>query len=383
MQRFGKTKMPGLTEQDLQQINETSTQWHYDILPLNKHVSIDNSMDLTQKWEQIKMAYDYNLRKAQNSKEQWDIRKVQLYWLHGMLKQVLLLDSTLQANERFNRQISQIIILPDGKSIAGFPYSPLFKSSSEDVTMQAIGQLLVCFDSKIDALGTLLKDINYKPRSTELTAQGRREINRAFKRLFTDLIENSPNTEMQKNHQRYILDIFSSHTRRKYEDNDTAFIISGERVELLGDDFRDQMTGYVVLWQNIDHFQVLMNYLANLHLAGQILSEQIQQSTIPGYILQSIIELIAIMTTNGACEEKAYDNLIWKACLLTKRTILPWHREGGYAIDAEVLITNMLQNIKRYAEIEINYGRTRGAEPPRPRTENYFDKRYFGKHYFK
>jgi hypothetical protein len=89
------------------------------------------------------------------------------------------------------------------------------------------------------------------------------------------------------------------------------------------------------------------------------------------------------MTRNQALPEESYDNLIWKACLLTERSrpMLPQNlrtriRPDGYSIDAEELVTQMIQTIKMYAERSVN---------------NNFGKRYsgfgkqlgFGKRYLK
>lgn len=380
---FGKNIIPDLTEDELFQIQDTSEKWFEDLILVNKHLSINNSLDIAGKWENIKMRFDDTLRSSQDTSEQWQIRNVQLYWLHGMFKQLLLLSSTIQANDLFRRPITQMVTAQGSAPTAIFPYSRFFLSSGEDSVIQAIPKLLLCFNSKIEALGNLLKDINYKPHRTELTAGQRQEIPRIFKRLIADLIETSPTDEMQKNHQRYILTIFSNYTKKKYGDNDTAFIIPPERVEWPSPDLEDQLIEYSILWRNIDHYEVLKIYLYNLYRAGRIQEQRIPRGTIPRFILQSFIEFISNMTRNQALPEESYDNLIWRACLLTERSrpMLPQNlrtriRPDGYSIDAEELVTQMIQTIKTYAENLVN---TRAPA----RSENNFGKRYsgFGKRY--
>ena len=95
---FGKNIIPDLTEDELFQIQDTSEKWFEDLILVNKHLSINNSLDIAGKWENIKMRFDDTLRSSQDTSEQWQIRNVQLYWLHGMFKQLLLLSSTIQAH---------------------------------------------------------------------------------------------------------------------------------------------------------------------------------------------------------------------------------------------------------------------------------------------
>jgi hypothetical protein len=92
---FGKNIIPELTEDELFQIQDTSEKWFEDLLLVNKHLSNNNSLDIAGKWENIKMRFDVTLRSSQDTSEQWQIRNVQLYWLHGMFKQLLLLSSTI------------------------------------------------------------------------------------------------------------------------------------------------------------------------------------------------------------------------------------------------------------------------------------------------
>jgi hypothetical protein len=154
-------------------------------------------------------------------------------------------------------------------------------------------------------------------------------------------------------------------------------------VEWPSPDLEDQLIEYSILWRNIDHYEVLKIYLYNLYRAGRIQEQRIPRGTIPRFILQSFIEFISNMTRNQALPEESYDNLIWRACLLTERSrpMLPQNlrtriRPDGYSIDAEELVTQMIQTIKTYAENLVN---TRAPA----RSENNFGKRYsgFGKRY--
>ena len=155
---FGN-RIPNLTEDELFRIQESSEQWFEQLLPVNGHLPGQNGLDRVRVWELFKMRYADRIRSADTSlSERWEIRKQQLYIIHGIFKQLLLLSSTIQTNEIFRRPFTQMhlpITRPDGNipAFLAFPYGRFFADSwrygGVEAIMAAINKLLLCFNSLI------------------------------------------------------------------------------------------------------------------------------------------------------------------------------------------------------------------------------------------